>query len=236
MKQMHAYAVVVAGGSGKRMKSDQKKQYLDLGGIPVITRTLGVFDAHPGIRGIVLVVPGPDLETFRGQYIQPYGIQKEIHLTAGGETRQDSVSNGLACVKERAGDFTRTLVLIHDGVRPFISVRLMDRLMETAMEKGGCIPVLGLTDTVKEISGNRVTRTVDRESLFRVQTPQVFRLDLILSAFQHAEKSGFSGTDDASVLEHAGQPVYTTEGSKYNIKLTTPEDLVLAGYILKKIS
>lgn len=227
-----SFAVIVAAGKGVRMQSDTRKQYLELDGIPVLTRALTVFHRHPDIRGIVLVIPGHDKDYCRTRIVADHGLTEKVVLVAGGASRQESVANGIHRVR-RLAESDDSLVLIHDGVRPFVSPDFLDRLMEKAAETGGCIPVAPISDTVKEIAENgKVLATLNRDRIFRAQTPQVFRLGLILSAFQRAESAGFTGTDDASIMEHAGIPVYTIPGKDTNIKLTTPDDLVAARAIL----
>ncbi|HCY83811.1 MAG TPA: 2-C-methyl-D-erythritol 4-phosphate cytidylyltransferase [Desulfobacteraceae bacterium] len=228
-------AVVVAGGKGLRMQSEVKKQFMVLDGIPVLMRTLMVFDSHPHVDDMVLVVPASDLKFCRDELLAAFDLSTPLHLVAGGVTRQDSVRNGLTHVAGILGDKTSAVVLVHDGVRPFVSAALIDTCLDAAKDTGACIPALQVSDTVKEsCDGNTIDRTLDRSKLFRAQTPQVFGLNTILGAFDHAAATGFSGTDEASILEHAGIPVRMVPGERFNIKLTTPEDLDLAGYLLKR--
>ncbi len=162
-------------------------------------------------------------------------LSAPLHIVPGGNTRQDSVAAGLATANALSVDNNSTFVLVHDGVRPFVNPSLVDACLSKAKETGACIPALEISDTIKEITKeNRISKTLDRGVLFRAQTPQVFRLDHILISFSHARETGFSGTDEASILEHAGIPVYTVPGDPFNIKLTTPHDLILARFILKE--
>ncbi len=218
-----------------RMQSREKKQYLKLDKIPVLTRTITAFESHGKINDIILVLPGDDRDFCRDSILAPYGFNTPIHLVDGGTTRQDSVFNGLRKAGQLSPTLNKTIVLIHDGVRPFVDKSLMDDCIAKAVKSGGCIPVIKITDTVKKVIGQRIAKTLDRELLFAAQTPQVFRLDLVLSAFINARNTSFCGTDDASILEHAGLPVSVTTGSLANIKLTTPEDLDLARYLLKTL-
>lgn len=228
-------AVIVAGGKGLRMGASLKKQYLSLDGIPVLVRTLMAFDIHPRVDEIILVVPQTDIAYCRETLIKPNTLTRPVHLVPGGLSRQDSVACGLVMAHSLSTDTKSSFVLVHDGVRPFVDPAITDRCLDKAKKKGGCIPVLGISDTVKEVRGDcQIVKTLDRGRLFNAQTPQVFRLDLILSAFAHAGKTDFSGTDEASVLEHAGIPVYTVSGDPFNIKLTTPRDLVLAQFLIEK--
>ena len=225
--------IIVAAGKGCRMDGDTKKQYLVLDDIPVLTRTIMVFDRHDAMDDIIVVVSKEDHAYCRTNIIQPYAFTKNIHLVTGGQTRQASVVNGLSMAARLCDATPGSLVLIHDGVRPFVTQDLINRLMDIAAKKGGCIPALCVNDTLKLTDQNRqVQKTLDRNQIFRAQTPQVFRLDLIRRAYAFAVKTHFSGTDDASVMEHADFAVFTTPGSSENIKLTTPDDLVLARCIM----
>jgi len=227
-------AVIVAGGKGLRMKSSQKKQYLSLDGIPVLVRTIMAFDSHQRIDDIILVVPKTDISYCRDTLIAKIALGP-LHLVAGGITRQDSVTKGLAMAESLCADIKSSFVLVHDGVRPFVDPALVDTCLDKAKITGACIPALEMTDTVKEVNEkDKISRTLDRKLLFRAQTPQVFRLDLLLAAFSHALKTDFTGTDEASILEHASMPVFTVEGDPFNIKLTTPQDLLMAEYLLEK--
>ncbi len=226
-------AIIVAGGKGLRMQSDQKKQFIELDGVPVLIRTLRKFDRHKQISSIILVVPESDLHFCTHDLICPYTFNSELHIIKGGTTRQDSVNNGLAKAQSLCAESQETLVLVHDNVRPFVNHEMIDKSIAVAKKKGACIPAIQISDTVKEVDTNgQVCRTISREKLFRAQTPQVFQLPLILEAMSNAQGTGFSGTDEASLCEHLGIPVHVVEGDRFNIKLTTPEDLTLARYFL----
>ncbi len=227
-------AVIVAGGSGKRMGSPVKKQFMALEGIPVLSRTLALFDSHEAVNRIILVVPEDDMAHCREKVISPFEYSTPVCLVKGGDTRQASVYQGLVKAAKISTETQKNIVLIHDGVRPFVPEKVINDCIHTARETGACIPVLELTDTIKQLDSDRkIEKTLDRSRLFRAQTPQAFRLDLILTAFDHARKTGFSGTDDASIMEHAGLSVSTVTGSPGNIKLTTPEDLLMARLFLE---
>jgi 2-C-methyl-D-erythritol 4-phosphate cytidylyltransferase len=227
-------AVVVAGGKGLRMQSTVKKQFIDLEGLPVIVHTLAAFDTHCRVDEIILVVPEQDLDFTRNDILRRFSFTTPLHIIKGGGTRQDSVGNGIDKTMQICEQPDTTLVLIHDGVRPFVGKNLIDRCLNGAWESGACIPALGICDTVKRVDENsRIICNVDRNGLFRAQTPQVFRLDLILKAASHAANTGFLGTDEASVCEHAKIPVTMVEGGAFNIKLTSPQDLAFASMILQ---
>lgn len=218
------------------MGADIKKQYLCLDNIPVLTRTLMVFDCHADIDEIFLIIPENDHSFCKNQIIAPYDFKKKIHMVTGGENRQDSVLNGLEKLKGTTGSNTADkIVLIHDGVRPFVGKNMISDCIMGAQKNGACVPAVKVTDTVKQVDENLcIEKTVPRHQLYCVQTPQAFQLDLILSAFEHAARTSFTGTDDASLVEYFGHKVMISKGSKFNIKITTPEDLVLGKYFLSQ--
>ncbi|MCP3943185.1 MAG: 2-C-methyl-D-erythritol 4-phosphate cytidylyltransferase [Desulfobacteraceae bacterium] len=236
MNYFKHFTIIVAAGKGLRMQTQQKKQYLKLDNIPVLTRTITAFESHEKINDIILVLPENDKTFCKDYLLEPFNFKTPIHLVSGGITRQESVFNGLKKARTLSASFNKTIVLIHDGVRPFIDKALIDDCIAKTIMNGACIPAVKVTDTVKKvINGGKILKTLDRDLLFLAQTPQVFRLDLILKAFEHAKTTSFSGTDDASIMEHAGLPVSVTIGSPFNIKLTTPEDLSLAHYLLNTL-
>jgi len=233
------FAIIVAAGKGLRMESTIKKQYLVLNGMPILTHTIMVFDKCNQIHEIVLVVPDDDKEYCKSSIVAPFEFNKNIHLVQGGITRQDSVFNGLRHVHEYLESSTTSIVMIHDGVRPFVDDTIILNCINGAIQHGACIPAVQITDTIKQVSPNKqkksgfyIQKTLNREFIYCAQTPQTFRLELILNAFEHAVKTNFSGTDDASIIENAEHKVFLTEGSKNNIKITTPEDIVLGKYLL----
>lgn len=210
------------------MGADIKKQYLCLDSIPVLTRTLMAFDSHADIDEIFLVIPQNDHDFCKNQVIAPYGFKKKIHMVSGGKQRQDSVLNGLEKLKEACAPDTDKIVLIHDGVRPFVGKDVISDCILGAQKNGACVPAVKITDTVKQVDEHLcIEKTIPRNQLYCVQTPQAFKLDLILSAFEYAQRTSFTGTDDASLVEYSGQKVMISKGSKFNIKITTPEDLVI---------
>lgn len=236
MNQSQNFAIVVAAGKGLRMGSKTRKQYLCLDKIPIITRTIMAFDACDQIHEIVLVIPEQDHEYCKNNILDPFGFAKKIHLIEGGKERQDSVLNGLKRVKDRINSDKEAIVLIHDGVRPFVNQNIIKACILKAIEYGACIPAVKITDTVKQVCPDlSIQKTINRQFLYIAQTPQTFKLDLILRAFEHAIKTCFSGTDDASLVEHLGEKVVIINGSKMNIKITTKQDLILGKYLLTGI-
>lgn len=225
-----ATAIIVAGGRGLRMKSDTRKQYLSLAGKPVIARTLAAFDACPAIDRVILVAPSGDRELLKAEMLPAAALQKPVRIVGGGSERQDSVYNGLLAAEGAE------IVAIHDGVRPFVAPEAIAESIAVAAAEGACILAIPSIDTLKETnSSDEIIATVDRSRIRLAQTPQTFRYDLIRKAHDDARKADFRGTDDASLLERLGIPVRTIPGSRFNLKITTPEDLLLAEAILPVI-
>ena len=229
---MTVSAIIVAAGSGVRMKSDRPKQYLELGGMPLVSRTLKVFDDHPAVENLFLVVPAADFAFCRSEILSAVPWKKTIHLVPGGKRRQDSVHEGLKAAARYAG--VGEIVLIHDGVRPFVPPDMITACIACAKESGACILGVPASDTLKRVdAGGVVFGTLSRETVWLAQTPQAFSMDLITAAFEHAAEMDFSTTDDAAVVEFYGRPVRVIPGSRRNIKITTPEDLDFALALLR---
>lgn len=222
------YALIVAGGSGSRMRLPIKKQYLHLEGLPLLARTVMTFDRLDRLDRIVLVIPQEDFQKCRDDILGQLTLAHDVQLVAGGRRRQDSVVNGLNALDGEDG-----LVMIHDGVRPFVTDALIERCLTGAQATGACIPTIPATDTLKSVDANGcILETLNRKSIHLAQTPQTFGLELIKRAHQYALDNGFSATDDASVAEFAGASVMVVPGDPYNIKITTPHDLAVAKVIL----
>lgn len=222
---MNYQAVIVAAGQGSRMGSNQNKVLLPLHSEPVIIHTLRVFDQDPSCRKIVLVVQNAEYHTFRS-LIETYGITKKIDFAPGGAERQESVYHGLLALEDSDPD---SIVLIHDGARPFVTRRGIAETAKQAYEYGAALLAVPVKDTIKQVDGQgQVADTPDRKSLWAAQTPQAFRLSLILRAHRAKTNHPFGATDDASLVEHLDLPVKVVMGSYRNIKLTTPEDMVVA--------
>jgi 2-C-methyl-D-erythritol 4-phosphate cytidylyltransferase len=218
---MKTVAIIPAGGTGRRMGGEIPKQYLLLAGIPILAHALGAFQRSPHIGEIILAVPEADIEEVRRNVVQRYGISRVTLILAGGRERQDSVKNALAHLCDDHG-----LVLIHDGVRPFVTCEVIERAFTGAMQYGAVSTGIPVRDTVKRVNGEGgIVETVPREGLWLTQTPQAFRREVILAAYQRAAADGFYGTDDASLVERMGIPVRMVYGDVENIKVTTPEDL-----------
>ena len=224
---MSNYAIILGGGSGRRMGTDVNKIFLPLRGIPAIVRAIAPFTGF--CAGAVVVAAADEVEDMRA-LLARYGMGRFVKaVVAGGSERQHSVYNGLQALPEDAD-----CVLIHDGARALVTEDVISRALKSVEERGSGIAAIPVVDTVKRAAPDGlVQETPDRSTLYAIQTPQAFKLDVILSAHEKAREDGFLGTDDASLLEHAGIPVYLSAGDRENIKLTTPTDLELAEVILQ---
>jgi 2-C-methyl-D-erythritol 4-phosphate cytidylyltransferase len=225
---MRTVAIVPAAGSGNRMGRDVSKQYLSLGGTPLLVHTLKVFEKSPLVDAILVVVPPQDIEFVRNTVLAPWDMKKVAGVIPGGKERQDSVRAGIEALDPDAG-----VVIIHDAVRPFITFEMISQCIRAAREEGAVTVGVPLKDTVKEVAPDgRVMRTCDRSLLWLTQTPQAFRRDIIENAHRAAVRDGFSGTDDTALVERLGIAVRMIRGDYSNIKITTPEDLVIAEALL----
>jgi 2-C-methyl-D-erythritol 4-phosphate cytidylyltransferase len=221
------YEVVIpAAGQGKRMKAGKNKLFIELSGIPIIVYTLRVFEEDPDCRGIILSINPAETDHFN-ELIAAYGLKKVKKLVMGGKERQHSVYNGLQHAEEG-------IVLVHDGARPFITLGQISELTTAASLHGGAVIAVPVKDTIKKAANKKVLETVERSSLWAVQTPQAFRVSILKRAYELAEAEEFLGTDDASLLERINEQVVIIEGNYDNIKITTQEDLYFAEAILHK--
>jgi 2-C-methyl-D-erythritol 4-phosphate cytidylyltransferase len=224
------YALIPAAGMGKRMGSDANKQYLLLDGVPILAHTIRIFEQAPFIAGIYLVSPEAEIPFCRSEVVERYGFSKVRAIVAGGSERQHSVQRGLEAMAEVGVD---DLVLIHDGVRPFVPVEILLKAALAADQFGGAVVAVPVKDTVKVAHDRIITATPAREELWLAQTPQAFRYGPIRIAHAAALADQFLGTDDASLMERQGWQLRIVMGDYRNIKITTPEDMVLAEAFLK---
>ena len=222
------YIIIVAGGKGLRMGSDIPKQFLPIGGKPVLMRTIERFRAYSADLQIILVLPEAQQDYWR-QLCEQYHFQVHYQLANGGETRFHSVQNGLALIPDDA----QGVVGVHDGVRPFPSVEVIRNCYETAREKKAVIPVIPVVETVRHLEGEGSV-TVPRGEYRLVQTPQTFDIQLLKAANRQPYNDGF--TDDASVVESYGYQITLVEGNRENIKITTPYDMLVAEALIDKYS
>lgn len=214
-------AIVVAAGAGRRFGS--AKQFALLGGRSVLEWSLAAFEGHPCVGEIVLVLPD---EALGPRFAA--GFAKVRTVVRGGARRQDSVLAGFSRLDRHRTD----IVLVHDGARPLVPDGLIRRIIREAAAHGAAVPALPIEDTVKECVDGRIVRTLDRSRLSRVQTPQGFMYDVLEEAFRRAGEDGFTGTDEASLVERLGRPVALVEGDPRNIKITTLLDMKWAEELL----
>jgi len=229
---MSVSAIIVAGGKGIRMGAAIRKQYVLLAGKPIVCHTLEVFDLCHCIDEIYLVVPPDDLGNYPERWISSLTLHKKVHLVAGGIERQDSVYRGIQAISGQLCE----VVVIHDAVRPFVSSHIIEACVAEARVSGACIVGMPAMDTAKLVNSGQIERTLDRNAIWLAQTPQAFDLNLIRMAHEKARLDHFMGTDDAMLVERLGRKIRIIQGSKLNMKITTPEDLDLAEGIFKRKS
>lgn len=225
-------AVVLAGGRGSRMKSDVPKQYMTVAGFPLLYYAIKAFEDSSEIDEIVVVAGAHDIDYCRKQIVEKYGFKKVKHITAGGAQRYNSVYNGLCALAE--ADY----VLIHDGARPMVTEEIIHRNIEAVRRYKACVTAVQSKDTVKiSGEGQMVAQTPDRANVWLVQTPQTFTYSLIKSAYEKLfeNEASYVITDDAMVVEtFTENQVYLVEGTYENIKVTTPEDIVIAQHFVER--
>ena len=209
------------------MGADVRKQYMLLAGKPIVCQTVAVFDACACIDEIILVVPADDLEICFEKWITGMSVQKSIRLVAGGAERQDSVYQGIQSVSGGCD-----IVVIHDAVRPFVTHLMIESCVAEARVSGACIIGMPMMETAKRVISGDIGATLDRSTIWMAQTPQAFAADLIRTAHEKARRDRFVGTDDALLVERLKRTVRILPGSRLNIKITTPEDVVLAEGII----
>lgn len=227
---MLTFLIIPAAGQGRRM-GDIKKPYLDLGGKSILSHTLTVFQKCPLVDGIVIAVAPGDEQTCIQDVIIPYGFDKIHQVVAGGETRQESVFNGLQVVPPEAD-----MVVVHDCARPFVTVEMIQDTLKAAREWGAATVAVPVKDTIKEADDDGfVINTLDRRRLWSIQTPQAFRCDLLRQAHLYARENNIQVTDDASLIEELkSHRVKLVMGAYGNMKITTPDDLTIARAMVSK--
>lgn len=225
---MNAALIVVAAGRSSRMGKQVNKLYLDLNGKPLLYYTLRACLASGCFGQFIIVVSPGEEELFRREILLPGFTGFDPVIAAGGSERQDSVFNGLQAV-----DPLCRIVCVHDGARPLARPPLFDRVLQEAARKGAALAAVPVKDTVKRVNEDGVVvETPSRNSLWLAQTPQAFRRDWLLDAYRRAAAENFCATDDAALLERYGYAVHVVEGDYSNLKITTPEDLIIAGSLL----
>ncbi len=222
---MDRHVIIVAGGKGLRMGADVPKQFIPIGGLPVLMHTINAFRSYDAAIDIILVLPESQFGHWH-ELCREYNFNVGCRLVAGGRTRFHSVQNGLALVGDDG------LVAVHDGVRPFVPTELVNECFEVAERRGAVIPVTDVIETLRHKDADGASRVVPRGDYCLVQTPQVFRTDILKQAYRQDYSETF--TDDASVVEAAGYAVSLIGGSRNNIKITTPSDLAIAEALLSR--
>jgi len=238
---MKVIMIVTAAGIGKRMGGDTKKQYLHIGGRPILFHTLNNISNSKMIDEIILVLSDEtDIFYVKKYIIEKYNIDKITGFVLGGKERQDSVFNALEFIKKRENDLSNLIVSIHDGVRPFISDEIISNSINSLLNTSiiGSVVGVRVKDTIREINVNSLGETLNRDKLISIQTPQTFGFNTIYRAHIKAKESNFVSTDDAALVKQFsekdnGSIITLVEGNYFNIKITTKEDLIFAEAILK---
>jgi 2-C-methyl-D-erythritol 4-phosphate cytidylyltransferase len=223
-------AIIAAAGQGTRMGGKRAKQFLELAGRPIIIHTIQAFEACEAIQEIIVVLPEADVRDFSA-VARPYNLGKVRAVVPGGVARASSVLHGLRAVNAQETN----IVAVHDGSRPLVTVAEITRTVEAAEVSGAAILVAPIVDTVKEVREGTVVATVPRNHLRRALTPQCFRYEILRKAYEQVEEVDATHTDESSLVERLGVTVSVVEGSSRNIKVTGPEDLVIAEALLKNV-
>jgi len=227
---MKIAVIIPAAGTGTRMNNELPKQFFNIDDVPILIKTIKIFDDINEVESIVIPVH-TDWISYTKELINKYDCNKVKEITIGGKERQDSVNAALHTVHIKEAD----IVLIHDAVRPFTTKELIYKLIETADDCGAAIPIIKVSDSVKQIDNKgKVLKTLNREHIGLVQTPQAYWTSIIIEVYEKAAKTGFYGTDSSSLVEYVGYKVQYVDGEASNIKITTPVDLELANILSTK--
>jgi len=222
-------AVITAAGKGIRLRKDIKKQYIKINEKPIIYHTIKVFNDSDFIDDIIIVADRDNLQYLKNEIIDRYNFSKVTDVVEGGSTRKDSVRNGFNRIQDK-----ESIIIIHDGVRPFIDRKIILKSIEVAEEKGGAVAAIKSSDTIKIVNNTKVEKTLDRKNLRRIQTPQTFRYEVLEKGYSTVTWQGNRITDESYIVESAGFHVYTVEGSETNIKITTEFDLQFAEFLFNR--
>ena len=237
---MKVIVIIPAAGLGTRMappgkKGVPSKQWVEINGTPILIHTLRVFARNPQVSQVVVALRKNEMEQF-ARRLEKEKLAAKVELVEGGEHRQDSVANALSHLKAAPDD----IVLVHDAVRPFVDDEIIANVIHEVEKHGAAIAGLPAVDTIKQVEraaeGAIITATIPRERVVQAQTPQGFRYELIKRAFDGAQADGFTGTDEASLVERLGESVWVVMGSARNIKITTPADMELAEFLMVQAS
>ena len=227
---MNISAIIVAAGSGRRLGLAIPKAFVDLGGRTMLLWSLTAVRAVPSIGELVLTMPAEMQQSIRTE-VTGAGLEIPVKIVPGGIERQDSVRNALALTRALSG-----LVVVHDAARPFATPRMFDACIGAAIRTGAAIIATPLADTLKCTDGSTISATISRAGLWQAQTPQAFRRDLLLKAHERALREHITATDDADLVEQLGVPVGIVEGSTLNLKITTPDDLMIASAVAAQVA
>ena len=223
-------AIIVAAGQGTRFGAEKPKQFVEIGGKPLLVHTLERFENCAAIDEIILVLSEVEIANFQ-KLSEEFNLKKLSKVIAGGETRAESVRNGTGAIDSSEAE----IVAVHDGARPFVTCAEISQTVERAMETGAACLVAPVNDTIKQVNGGKIVGTIDRANLRRALTPQAFRFEILQKAFS-AENFDASATDECFLVEKLGHEIAFIDGSAKNIKITTPEDWRLAEMIFKELS
>lgn len=228
-KRHHVSVIIAAAGMSNRMGSKINKQFIWIDGKPILAHTIEKFERCRYIDEIIIVSKEEEIEYCRKEIVKKYRFKKVSNIIRGGKERQDSVYNGILALNEKTD-----IVLTHDGARPFIKIESIEEGIKGVLDFGACVIGVPVTDTIKVVDGdNSVTRTPDRSTLWAAQTPQCFLKEILIEGYDYAIKGRYYATDDSSIVERAGYKVKMIMGNYNNIKITTPEDIVVAESLFK---
>lgn len=228
-KDYFVSVIIAAAGMSNRMGSKINKQFIAIGGKPILAHTIEKFEKSRYIDEIILVAKEEEIEYCRKEIVKKYKFKKVANIIRGGKERQDSIYNGILALDERSN-----IVLTHDGARPFVDVQSINEGIEGAVESGACVIGVPVKDTIKVVEDeNSISKTPQRSLLWAAQTPQCFLKEILIKGYEKALETGFLGTDDSSLVERIGYKVKMIMGSYENIKITTPDDILVAESFLR---
>lgn len=232
MADINAAVIITAGGAGKRFdgKEGNKllKQFIPLSGKPILSYSIQSFESSELITEIIIVVPENQVEYTQAEIVDKFNFKKVLSVVSGGGERQDSVEKGIQSVTSNPD-----IIVVHDGVRPFATLEVIEEVIKEAWKTGGAIAAIPVTDTIKKSAPEQsIESTLPREKIWFAQTPQAFKCDIIKEALKKARQDGYLGTDEAELVERLGKEVKLVLGSKYNIKITTSDDIEIGERIL----
>ena len=233
MAKINAAAIITAGGTGKRFGTEGEdklsKQFIPLSGKPVLVYSLESFQSSKLISEIVVVVPDRWVEYTQHEIVDRFNFTKVKKVVSGGDERHKSVEKGFRSIASEA-----EIVVVHDGVRPFVTVDLIEEVIDAVQESGGAIAASPSTDTIKQSGSEQLIEdTLPRETIWLAQTPQAFKYKILKEAYRKASEDGYIGTDESALVERIGKKIRLVRSSRYNIKITTPEDIDVGEFILK---